>query len=67
VFPDFETWKPERWLEADKEQKEEMKKWFWAFGSGARMCLGVYFATQGTYLERYCPAIEHTDHFHHRN
>jgi cytochrome P450 len=25
AFPDFETWKPERWLEADKEQKDEMK------------------------------------------
>lgn len=48
AFPEFETWKPERWLEADKEQKEEMKKWFWAFGSGARMCLGVHFAMKGT-------------------
>jgi cytochrome P450 len=67
AFPDFETWKPERWLEANQEQKDEMKKWFWAFGSGARMCLGVHFATQGTYSERYHPAIEHTDRYLHRN
>lgn len=47
VFPDSETWRPERWLTDDKEAKAEMRKWFWAFGSGARTCLGLYFATQG--------------------
>jgi hypothetical protein len=49
VFPDPETWRPERWLDADVEQKAEMNRWFWAFGSGARMCLGVYFAMQGEF------------------
>ena len=47
AFPNFEEWKPERWLDADKEQEELMNKWFWAFGSGPRMCSGIYFATQG--------------------
>ena len=47
AFPDFEDWKPERWLDADKEQKGLMNKWFWAFGSGPRMCSGLHFATQG--------------------
>ncbi|MCJ1474226.1 hypothetical protein MMC13_002884 [Lambiella insularis] len=46
VFPDPLAWKPERWLEADKEQKEEMMRWFWAFGSGGRMCIGSNFAMQ---------------------
>lgn len=47
VFPDPTTWKPERWLEAEKERKEEMMRWFWAFGSGGRMCVGSHFAMQG--------------------
>ncbi|MCJ1433063.1 hypothetical protein MMC27_002422 [Xylographa pallens] len=46
VFPDPLAWKPERWLEAGKEQKEEMMRWFWAFGSGGRMCIGNNFAMQ---------------------
>ncbi|MCJ1375041.1 hypothetical protein MMC20_006275 [Loxospora ochrophaea] len=44
VFPDPEAWKPERWLNASKEQKDEMLRWFWAFGSGGRMCVGSHFA-----------------------
>jgi len=50
VFPDPNTWKPERWLEAGKEQKEEMMRWFWVFGSGGRMCVGSHFAVQGKFL-----------------
>ena len=50
VFPNPESWRPERWLDATKEQKAEMNRWFWAFGSGARMCLGVYFAMQGALI-----------------
>ncbi|MCJ1391105.1 hypothetical protein MMC18_003967 [Xylographa bjoerkii] len=46
VFPDPLTWKPERWLEAGKDEKEEMMRWFWAFGSGGRMCIGNNFAMQ---------------------
>lgn len=40
VFPDSEAWKPERWLHADRE----MHRWFWAFGSGRRGCIGEAFA-----------------------
>ncbi|EME39095.1 cytochrome P450 monooxygenase-like protein [Dothistroma septosporum NZE10] len=43
VFPDPLTWRPERWLGEPKEV-EEMRKWFWAFSSGGRMCLGSNFA-----------------------
>jgi len=47
VFPEPEMWKPERWLEASEEKKAEMGRWFWAFGSGGRMCVGSNFAMQG--------------------
>ncbi|KAF2490799.1 cytochrome P450 [Lophium mytilinum] len=40
VFPDPEAWKPERWLDASVDELNEMKRWFWAFGSGGRMCIG---------------------------
>ncbi|KAL1630196.1 hypothetical protein SLS54_001056 [Diplodia seriata] len=55
VFPDAEQWKPERWLDgrgglltADSEdggeRYREMMRWFWAFGSGGRMCIGSHLA-----------------------
>lgn len=40
VFPDPDEWKPERWLAASTEQLTEMRRWFWAWGSGGRMCIG---------------------------
>ena len=47
VFPKPETWNPERWLRASDRSKHEMMRWFWAFGSGARMCIGSHFAMHG--------------------
>lgn len=47
VFPDPESWMPERWLNQTKDQTAEMMRWFWAFGSGGRMCIGSHFAIQG--------------------
>lgn len=47
VFPDPLQWRPERWLTESKERKNEMMRWFWAFGSGGRMCIGSNFAMQG--------------------
>lgn len=54
VFPDPLAWVPGRWLakkagseEEDDEEQErlkEMNRWFWAFGSGGRMCIGSHFA-----------------------
>ena len=44
VFPQPEEWRPERWLDVSKEQKDEMMRWFWAFGSGGRMCIGNHLA-----------------------
>ena len=50
VFPEPEDWKPERWLDASEGEREEMSRWFWAFGSGGRMCVGSHFAVQGWLL-----------------
>ncbi|MCJ1429677.1 hypothetical protein MMC29_007592 [Sticta canariensis] len=47
AFPEPEKWLPERWLEAEKDDRVEMKRWFWPFGSGGMMCLGKNFAIQG--------------------
>lgn len=44
VFPDPETWNPERWLNTDSSTNREMSRWFWAFGSGGRMCVGSNLA-----------------------
>ena len=52
VYPEPDTWHPERWLEDNDENGnsnlEEMRRWFWAFGSGGRMCVGSNLALQGT-------------------
>ncbi|KAK2871649.1 hypothetical protein FQN49_002972 [Arthroderma sp. PD_2] len=47
VFPEPECWKPQRWTDASKGELEKMRRLFWAFGSGGRMCLGSNFALQG--------------------
>jgi hypothetical protein len=47
VFPEPEVWNPRRWLDASPEQRDEMMKWFWAFGSGGRMCIGNNLAELG--------------------
>jgi hypothetical protein len=55
VFPEPESWLPARWLDASTattqdidgsspEQLKEMQRWFWAFGSGGRMCVGSNLA-----------------------
>ncbi|KAL4778953.1 cytochrome P450 [Aspergillus varians] len=48
VFPDPETWEPRRWLNDcnTSSDLEERKRWFWAFGSGGRMCVGSNLALQ---------------------
>ncbi|KAF2136173.1 uncharacterized protein K452DRAFT_140447 [Aplosporella prunicola CBS 121167] len=55
VFPEAEKWVPERWLDSKGElltaesseggeRYREMMRWFWAFGSGGRMCVGSHLA-----------------------
>ena len=48
VFPEPEMFKPSRWLSStsSETQLKEMHRWFWAFGSGGRMCIGSNLATQ---------------------
>ncbi|KAF2720372.1 cytochrome P450 [Polychaeton citri CBS 116435] len=53
VFTEPEVWNPARWLpdsspdgESSDEQLKEMSRWFWAFGSGGRMCVGSNLAMQ---------------------
>ncbi|KAK2031483.1 cytochrome P450 family protein [Colletotrichum zoysiae] len=47
IFPEPETWDHTRWLadsDIDQERRREMARYFWAFGSGGRMCVGSNFA-----------------------
>ncbi|KAJ9657248.1 hypothetical protein H2198_004474 [Neophaeococcomyces mojaviensis] len=47
VFPEPLVFKPERWLDSDSLSLHEsalQNKWFWAFSSGARMCIGMHLA-----------------------
>lgn len=40
VFPEPESFLPERWLESDSEHLTVMEKSFFAFGAGSRACIG---------------------------
>ncbi|KAK3072458.1 hypothetical protein LTR53_006785 [Teratosphaeriaceae sp. CCFEE 6253] len=40
VFHDPDRWNPGRWLDSSPEQLKEMSRSFFAFSSGARMCIG---------------------------
>ena len=44
VFEKPNEWIPSRWLDASEESAKEMRRWFWAFGSGGRMCVGSNLA-----------------------
>jgi cytochrome P450 len=40
VFKDPLAFNPDRWF-GEAKNVAEMKKWFWAFSSGGRMCIGI--------------------------
>ena len=47
VYERAGEWRPERWIDVDGEdgeRRKEMDRWFWAFGSGGRMCIGSNLA-----------------------
>ncbi|KAJ5319732.1 hypothetical protein N7508_000015 [Penicillium antarcticum] len=46
VYPRPLEWLPQRWLEPG-DKIHDMRRLFWPFGSGGRMCLGSNFALQG--------------------
>jgi cytochrome P450 len=41
VFAEPLLFEPRRWLDGSPERMAEMKKWWWAFSSGGRMCIGI--------------------------
>ncbi|KAL2014876.1 hypothetical protein VTN00DRAFT_2401 [Thermoascus crustaceus] len=43
VFPDPLRFDPDRWL-GDPDGVANMKRWWWPFSSGARMCIGMHLA-----------------------
>lgn len=48
AFPDALKWKPSRWMSNGKsEDQRERDRYFWAFGSGGKMCIGSNFAMHG--------------------
>ena len=50
IFPDPDEWQPLRWIAKDPQQEAHVKdrsRWFWAFSSGGRMCIGSNFAMLG--------------------
>lgn len=46
VYPQPFEWLPERWLKPEPGKIHDMRRLFWPFGSGGRMCLGSNFALQ---------------------
>ncbi|KAF2020745.1 cytochrome P450 [Aaosphaeria arxii CBS 175.79] len=46
VYDHAEEWRPQRWLEevSEEKRKDMESRWFWAFGSGGRMCVGSHLA-----------------------
>jgi cytochrome P450 len=48
VFPRPLEWLPQRWLDPG-DKIHDMRRLFWPFGSGGRMCLGSNFALQGMF------------------
>ncbi|KAG6008110.1 hypothetical protein E4U21_004992 [Claviceps maximensis] len=44
VFEDAESYRPERWLNADEETLRAMEACYMPFGYGARVCVGKAFA-----------------------
>lgn len=54
VYPEPEKFDHMRWLDDQngytEEQKRERDRWFWAFSSGGRMCVGSNFAMHGMFF-----------------
>ncbi|KAL6234482.1 hypothetical protein BDW75DRAFT_164086 [Aspergillus navahoensis] len=46
VYPRPTEWLPQRWLDPGSGKKHDMRRLWWPFGSGGRMCLGSNFALQ---------------------
>jgi len=44
VFPNPESFNPDRWLVGDRKSQEQMRKCFLSFGRGQNLCPGMNFA-----------------------
>jgi cytochrome P450 len=44
VFPDPLVFDPTRWLGGPRDTGPDTLRWFWAFSSGGRMCIGMHLA-----------------------
>ncbi|KAB8296762.1 hypothetical protein EYC80_002179 [Monilinia laxa] len=53
-----DEWRPERWLEENNCKTDDGESRLWAFGSGARMCIGVNFTY---YIMRYILVVIFTN------
>jgi cytochrome P450 len=53
IYPDAEKWIPQRWLNAEGGRLDagEQERWFWAFGTGSRRCLGQNLAFESKRLD----------------
>ncbi|KAL6866099.1 hypothetical protein ACO1O0_002199 [Amphichorda felina] len=54
VYEDPRTFKPDRWLDADKDKLELMNRNFIPFGRGSRVCLGINLAWAELYIVLAC-------------
>lgn len=48
VFPEPESWNPDRWLDATSDELATMRKWFFTFSNGPTMCIGRHWMTLST-------------------
>lgn len=46
VYPNAEKWLPKRWLQPEESKIHDMRRLWFPFGSGGRVCLGSNFALQ---------------------
>ena len=61
AYPESLVWRPERWMPGPESHSfqgpEAKERWFWAFGSGSRMCIGSHFAMYGESIVCKSPSL----------
>ena len=54
IYPSAEQWLPQRWLSPEDGKIHDMRRLWFPFGSGGRLCLGSNFARQGMFEAGIC-------------